>query len=82
MENNDLKTIGKIYTFDGEAGVIVTSTDEYLFNIHNVKGINKLDKNEAVSFYPSTVKFGKEIVKVAREVEILINKDVKTLKKD
>lgn len=82
MENNSLKTIGKVYSFDGEAGIIITKDGEYLFNISNVKGITNLQKNDTVSFYPSTIKFGKEIFKVAREVEELTNRDIKALKKN
>lgn len=82
MENNSLKTIGKVYSFDGEAGIIITKDGEYLFNINNVKGLTNLQKNDTVSFYPSTFKFGKEIFKVAREVEELTNRDVKALKKN
>ena len=46
MENNSLKTIGKVYSFDGEAGIIITKDGEYLFNISNVKGITNLQKND------------------------------------
>ena len=80
MEYNN-KMIGKVYGFDGEAGSIITRDDEYLFNLQNIKKIDNVQDDTLVSFYPSTVKFGNELYKVAREVEILEKDDIKILQK-
>ena len=81
MEHNN-KTIGKIYGFDGEAGSIITKDNEYIFNIQNIKNTDNIQNNTFVSFYPSTVKFGNEIFKIAREIEALSKEDIKTLQKE
>ena len=80
MEYNN-KMIGKVYGFDGEAGSIITRDDEYLFNLQNIKKIDNVQDDTLVSFYPSTVKFGNELYKVAREVETLEKDDIKILQK-
>ncbi len=77
MEYNNLKTIGKIYEFDGEAGTIITKDSEYMFNSDNIKSTEVISPDEVVSFYPSTVKFGNEIYNVAREIETLPKSKVK-----
>ena len=82
MEYNSLKSIGKVYDFDGEAGTIITRDDEYLFNTNNISSQESLQNNSIVSFYPSTVKFGNEIFKVAREIESLSKEEVKKLQKE
>lgn len=71
MEYNNLKSIGKIYDFDGEAGTIITPDNEYMFNVKNVSSTENIQNEEVVSFYPSTVKFGNEVFNVAREIEAL-----------
>ena len=71
MEYNNLKSIGKIYDFDGEAGTIITPENEYMFNVKNISSTENLQNEEVVSFYPSTVKFGNEVFNVAREIEAL-----------
>lgn len=81
MEYNN-KKIGKIYGFDGEAGSIITRDDEYIFNLQNIKKPDTIQDDTFVSFYPSTVKFGNETFKVAREIESLSKDDVKTLQKE
>jgi hypothetical protein len=80
MEYNN-KMIGKVYGFDGEAGSIITRDDEYLFNLQNIKKIDNVQDDTLVSFYPSTVKFGNELYKIAREVETLEKDDIKILQK-
>ena len=80
MEYNN-KMIGKVYGFDGEAGSIITRDDEYLFNLQNIKKIDNVQDDTLVSFYPSTVRFGNELYKVAREVETLEKDDIKILQK-
>ena len=77
MEYNNLKTIGKIYEYDGEAGTIITRDNEYMFNSENIKSAEVISPHEVVSFYPSTVKFGNEIFNVAREIESLPKAKVK-----
>ena len=37
MEYNNLKSIGKVYDFDGEAGTIITPDNEYMFNVQQYK---------------------------------------------
>lgn len=81
MEYNN-KSIGKIYGFDGEVGTIITRDDEYLFNLKNIKKAENIQDDTFVSFYPSTVKFGNELFKVAREIEVLSKDDIKTLQKE
>lgn len=81
MEYNN-KTIGKIYDFDGEAGSIITIDNEYMFNTQNVKKANTIQNDAFVAFYPSTVKFGNEIIKIAREIENLSKDDIKKLQKE
>lgn len=80
MGYNSLKTIGKIRDFDGEAGTIISQNGEYIFNIKNVKA-GAIQNNVFVYFYPSTVKFGNETFKVAREVEIITKDEIKKLQK-
>ena len=82
MDSKSLKTIGKIYGFDGEAGTIVTRDAEYIFNIKNIKNSEAIQNNSFVSFYPSTVKFGNEIFNVAREIESLTKDDIKEYQKE
>lgn len=81
MEYNN-KTIGKIYGFDGEAGSIITKDDEYMFNLQNIKNTKTIQDDTFVSFYPSTVKFGNETFKIAREIESLNKDAAKTLQKE
>ena len=81
MEYNN-KKIGKIYGFDGEAGSIITKDDEYIFNLQNIKKPDTIQDDTFVSFYPSTVNFGNETFKVAREIESLQKDDIKTLQKE
>ena len=81
MEYNNLKSIGKVYDFDGEAGTIITPDKEYMFNIQQYKKPENAADQSFVSFYPSTVKFGNEIYNVAREIEKLTKEDIKQLKK-
>lgn len=69
MEYNNIKKIGRIYDYDGETGTIVTTDNEYLFNNQNIKNKEDIKNEDFVSFYPSTVKFGNEIFKVAHEIE-------------
>ncbi len=71
MEYNNIKKIGKIHDYDGEAGTIITPDNEYLFNNQNIKDKESIKNEDFVSFYPSTVKFGNEIFKVAREIEVI-----------
>jgi len=81
MEYNNLKSIGKVYDFDGEAGTIITPDNEYMFNVQQYKKPENAADQSIVSFYPSTVKFGNEIYNVAREIEPLTKDDIKELKK-
>jgi predicted xylose isomerase-like sugar epimerase len=81
MEYNNLKSIGKIRDFDGEAGTIITTDKEFLFNRQQIKQLENSNNEGFVSFYPSTVKFGNEIYNVAREIESLSKDDIKSLKK-
>ncbi len=81
MEYNNLKSIGKIRDFDGEAGTIITTDKEFLFNRQQIKQLENSNNEGFVSFYPSTVKFGNEIYNVAREIESLSKADIKSLKK-
>ena len=71
MEYNNLKSIGKIYDFDGETGIVITPDKEYMFNINNINKPEAIHDESIVAFYPSTVKFGNEIFNVAREIESL-----------
>jgi hypothetical protein len=80
--NSNNKAIGKVYGFDGEAGSIITKDDEYIFNIQNIQKIDNIQNDTIVAFYPSTVKFGNEVFKVAREVESLSKEESKTLQKE
>lgn len=81
MEYNNLKSIGKVYDFDGEAGTIITPDKEYIFNVQQYKKPENAADQSIVSFYPSTIKFGNEIYNVAREIETLTKDDIKELKK-
>ena len=81
MEYNNLKSIGKIRDFDGEAGTIITTDKEFLFNRQQIKQLENSNNEGFVSFYPRTVKFGNEIYNVAREIESLSKADIKSLKK-
>ena len=81
MEYNNSKSIGKIHDFDGEAGTIITPDGEFMFNQKNIKNTKNIRDGELVSFYPSTVKFGNEIHKVAREIEALEKGQTRSSKK-
>lgn len=82
MEYNELKSIGKIYNFDGETGTIVTKDKEYIFNTQQVKNPQEINDNTLVSFYPSTIRFGNETFYIAREVETMQQEELKSLKKE
>lgn len=82
MEYNTSKKIGKIHNFDGEAGIIITQEQEYIFNIQQFKNAQGIKNNVLVSFYPSTIRFGNEIFHIAREIEAMQQEELKTLKKE
>lgn len=73
MEANKIdngKLVGKIYSFDGEVGTIITSSGEYLFNVKDAK-FDNIAKGTMVEFYSNIFPFGDEKYKLAREVNIL-----------
>lgn len=82
MGYNNLKSIGKIYDFDGETGIVITPDKEYMFNINNINKPEAIHDESIVAFYPSTVKFGNEIFNVAREIETLSLEEAKKLQKE
>ena len=76
---NGGKLVGKIYSFDGEVGTIITPQGEYQFTLKDVK-FEDPTKGKTVDFYPNTVPFGDEKFNFARNVN-LVNKDM-SLKKE
>ena len=57
MQDHYKKYIGKIYTFDGEAGTIITLDNKYHF--HKKDLLNKeLKEGSIVEFVPNTNVFG------------------------
>jgi hypothetical protein len=57
MENNYKKLIGRVYSFDGEAGMIVSNTGNYYFNKKDLLD-NKIKEGSTVEFVANTNIFG------------------------
>ena len=68
MEYNTKKELGKIFKYDGEAGIIISKKDEYIFSKKDLKDKN-INENDLVNFYSNTLPFGKEKVLIAKNIK-------------
>lgn len=75
MDNNiynnfsDLK-YGKVFSFDGEAGIIVTGDEEVIFSKKDLSNnIDDLVKGDVVTFRINHLPFGDEVVQVAKFIK-------------
>ena len=59
MENNYKKLIGRVYSFDGEAGMIVSDTGNYYFNKKDLLD-SKINEGSIVEFIGNTNVFGND----------------------
>lgn len=78
---NGGKLVGKIYSFDGEVGTIITPQGEYQFTLKDVNFDNP-SKGKTVEFYPNTVPFGDEKFNFARNINFISNNKDMRLKKE
>ena len=85
MENNiynnfsDLK-YGKVLSFDGEAGIIVTGDKEIIFFKKDLSNnIDDLVKGDVVTFRINHLPFGDEVVQVAKFIKKDNNEHRKSL---
>ena len=75
MDNNiynnfsDVK-YGKVLSFDGEAGIIVTGDEEVIFSKKDLNNnIDDLVKGDVVTFRINHLPFGDEVVQVAKFIK-------------
>ena len=61
--------LGKVYDFDGEAGIIITNDKEYVFNKKDIMSDDLLVKGDVVSFRVNHLPFIDEVVEVAKFVK-------------
>ena len=69
---NDGKLVGKIYSFDGEIGTVITPQGEYQFTYNDLYN-KELDikKGTMVEFYSNTIPFGDDKYLMAKEVNVI-----------
>ena len=70
------QTYGTVYSYDGEAGIIINSNNEFIFNNKDLQ--NDVNVGDIVSFTINTISFGNEKIQVARFVEGLVKGANKT----
>lgn len=85
MDNNiynnfsDVK-YGKVLSFDGEAGIIVTGDEEVIFSKKDLNNnIDDLVKGDVVTFRINHLPFGDEVVQVAKFIKKDNNENRRTL---
>ena len=85
MDNNiynnfsDVK-YGKVLSFDGEAGIIVTGDEEVIFSKKYLNNnIDDLVKGDVVTFRINHLPFGDEVVQVAKFIKKDNNENRRTL---
>ena len=79
FNNYSREQFGKIFSFDGEAGIIVTENNEYPFSIKDVYNKDDLVKGDIVTFRVNHLPFGNEVIDVAKFIkkDDLVNKRLK-----
>jgi len=73
---NDVQ-YGKVYSYDGEAGIIVSKDGKYLFSKKDIYNDAALVKEDIVAFRVNHLPFPDEVVKVARSIEKVSEKENK-----
>ena len=79
---NGGKLVGKIYSFDGEVGSIITPQGEYQFTLKDANNIDEITKGTMVEFYPNIVPFGESKYNFARDINSIKLEDSMNLKKE
>ena len=69
FNNYNNEQLGKIYDFDGEAGIIVTDNKEYNFSKKDIVGDYDLDKGDIVTFRINHLPFGNEVISLAKFIK-------------
>ncbi len=67
--NFNKEQFGKIYDYDGEAGIIVTDNEEYNFSKKDIVGDYDLTKGDIVTFRINHLPFGNEVIYLAKFIK-------------
>jgi hypothetical protein len=65
---------GKVYEFDGEAGIIITDEGEYVFDKKDIRDNSYLEKGDVVIFRINHLPFGNEVIELAKFIKKEDNK--------
>ncbi len=61
--------LGKVFSFDGEAGIIVSQYGEYPFSKQDIKDGSVLTKGDIVAFRVNHLPFPDETIQVAKFIK-------------